>query len=136
MTIGMLLNAPYPSDLRVKKETDALLRAGFKINLLCLRRSDEKYEESFEGIQITRIDAGTNDIHLAFWDVILSMTFIHPRFKKAIPGWVKRNGIQILHVHDLPLAGTALKLRTQLKIPVVCDFHENYPEALLSWCAW
>ncbi|RAW01618.1 glycosyltransferase family 4 protein [Pseudochryseolinea flava] len=136
MTIGMLLNAPYPSDLRVKKETDALLRAGFTIHLLCLRRADEKYEESFEGIQITRIDAGTNDIHLAFWDVILSMTFVHPRFKKAIPNWVKNNNIQILHVHDLPLAGTALKLRDTLKIPVVCDFHENYPDALRTWFAW
>lgn len=136
MTIGMLLNAHYPSDLRVKKEADALIRGGFRIHLLCLRRENEKYQEEFEGISIQRIDAGTNDVHLAFWDVILSLTFVHPRFKKSIPAWVATHNIKVLHVHDLPLAGTALALRSPLRIPVVCDFHENYPDALRTWFAW
>lgn len=136
MIIGMLLNAPYPSDVRVKKETDALLKAGFKIHLLCLRQPNEAYQTEFEGITITRIDAGTNNYHLAFWDVVMSMTFVHPKFKKAIPAWVNKNGIKAIHVHDLPLAGTALKLRKRLGIPVVVDFHENYPEALKTWFEW
>lgn len=136
MVIGMLLNAHYPSDLRVKKETEALLHAGFKVHLLCLRRTNESYQEEINGLVIQRIDAGVNDRQLAFWDVVLSLTFIHPRFKKAIPSWVSKNKIQALHVHDLPLAGTALTLRKQLQIPVICDFHENYPEALRTWFEW
>jgi glycosyltransferase involved in cell wall biosynthesis len=136
MTIGMLLNAPYPSDLRIKKETDALLKAGFKIFLLCLRRANEKEEETIQGVNIYRIDAGKNDIHLAFWDAIMSVSFVHPVFKSAIPGWVKKNDIRILHIHDLPLVGTALSLRKRLNIPVVADFHENYPDALRTWFAW
>lgn len=136
MIIGMLLNAHYPSDLRVKKETDALLNAGFQVHLLCLRREKEAYEENINGLHIQRIDAGINDRQLAFWDVVLSLTFIHPRFKKAIPNWVSKNNIQALHVHDLPLAGTALELRSQLGVPVICDFHENYPEALRTWFEW
>lgn len=136
MTIGMLLNAPYPSDVRVKKETDALLKAGFKIHLLCLRQANEAYDTEFEGIHITRIDGGTNNYHLAFWDVVMSVTFVHPKFKKSIPAWVRKNGIKAIHVHDLPLAGTALKLRKELRIPVVVDFHENYPEALKTWFEW
>jgi glycosyltransferase involved in cell wall biosynthesis len=137
MTIGMLLNAPYPSDVRVKKETGALLKRGFTIHLLCLRQNkDQKTEEIFEGITITRIDAGTNNYSLAFWDVIMSTTFQHPRFKKAIPAWVKKNNIQALHIHDLPLVGTALALREELQIPVIADFHENYPEGLKTWFEW
>jgi hypothetical protein len=31
----MLLNAPYPPDIRVKKEVDALTGAGFEIALIC-----------------------------------------------------------------------------------------------------
>lgn len=136
MNIGMLLNAPYPSDARVKKEASALLKAGFEVYLLCLRRDNETTEAEVDGIRITRIDAGKNNFGLAFWDVIMSVRFEHPKFKQAIPAWVKANGIQALHVHDLPLVGTALSLRSRLQIPVVADFHENYPEALKTWFEW
>lgn len=134
--IGMLLNAPYPSDMRVRKEALALLSAGFGVQLLCLRRPKEPATEVVEGINVTRIFAGTNDVELAFWDVVMSMQKPHPRFRRAIDAWVKQNSIRVIHVHDLPLVGTALHARTHLNIPVVCDFHENYPEALRAWFAW
>lgn len=136
MNIGMLLNAPYPSDMRVRKEALALIGAGFRVFLLCLKRPNEKNSEEIEGIDITRISAGTNDVELAFWDIIMSMDWAHPNFKRAIVSWVKKFNIQVIHVHDLPLVGTALTLRSQLGIPVVADFHENYPEALRAWFAW
>jgi len=136
MTIGMLLNAPYPSDVRIKKETDALQAAGFKVHLLCLHRKGEKSEEQINGLYVQRISAGEGNIQLAFWDAIISMTFKHPVFKKAIPKWVKKNSIEVLHVHDLPLAGTALAIRKKMNTPVVVDFHENYPDALRTWFSW
>jgi len=132
----MLLNAPYPADMRVRKEALALLSAGFRVHLLCLRRQGEGEHEMVDGISVTRIFAGTNDVELAFWDVIMSMQRPHPRFRKAISAWVRQNEIGVLHVHDLPLVGTALHARNTQKIPVICDFHENYPEALRAWFAW
>ena len=136
MNIGMLLNAPYPSDMRVRKEALALIGAGFRVFLLCLKRPDESVTEKVDGIDITRIHAGTNVVELAFWDVIMSMDMAHPKFKRAIVSWVTNFNIKVIHVHDLPLVGTALTLRSQLGIPVVADFHENYPEALRAWFAW
>jgi glycosyltransferase involved in cell wall biosynthesis len=136
MNLGMVLNAPYPPDMRVKKETDALTRAGFKIHLLCLRKEGEKYQEEFNGISITRIDAGKNNFQLALRDVIMSLTFRHPEFVKAISAWVTKNDLKVIHVHDLPLAGTVLALRQKLGIKVVIDLHENYPEALRTWFEW
>jgi glycosyltransferase involved in cell wall biosynthesis len=136
MTIGMLLNAPYPSDVRIKKETDALLSSGFNVCLLCLRRSGEKKEERINGLLIQRLYAGENNVELAFWDVIMASTFIHPVFRRAIPNWIKKNSITALHVHDLPLSGTALSIKKTINIPVVLDFHENYPDALRVWFAW
>lgn len=136
MTIGMLLNAPYPSDLRVKKEASALISAGFCIHLLCLRRKGEKYEEDVEGIKITRLDAGKNNFQLAFWDVLMSATSIHPKFKSVVRNWVIKNNIKALHIHDLPLVGTALSLKNELHLPIIADFHENYPEALKAWFEW
>ena len=136
MNLGMILNAPYPPDMRVKKETDALVKAGLTVHLLCLRRKDEKYSEDVNGIKITRIDAGKNNYELALRDAWISMTFKHPEFLKAMPAWIRANGITAIHVHDLPLAGTALAIRKKYGVKVIVDLHENYPEALRTWFEW
>ena len=132
----MLLNAPYPADIRVKKEADALIHAGFEIFLLCLRKKGQQDEEVFEGINIRRIDAGKNNYVLAFWDVMMSINFIHARFLSAAQKLLVKENIKVVHVHDLPLAGTALQLRKKTGIKVVVDLHENYPEALKTWFKW
>lgn len=136
MNIGMILNAPYPPDLRVKKETDALVKAGFKIFLLCLRQEKESYREELAGVVIERIDAGKNNHQLALRDAIMSLTFRHPEFLETLPRWVNENKIAAIHVHDLPLAGTALSVRKLTGINVIVDLHENYPEALRTWFLW
>jgi glycosyltransferase involved in cell wall biosynthesis len=132
----MMLNAPYPADIRVKKESDALIAAGFEVHLLCLRKKGEEAEALFEGINVHRIHAGKNNYQLAFWDVLMSITFVHPRFLAAASGIIKSEGIRVVHIHDLPLCGTALKLKRSLGIKVVLDMHENYPEALRTWFKW
>lgn len=132
----MLLNAPYPADIRVKKESDALVKAGFEVHLLCLRKKDQPTTEEFEGIQIHRIDAGKNNYQLAFWDVVMSARFIHPKFKAAAREILKKENIHTVHVHDLPLGGTAISLKKELEIKVIVDLHENYPEALRTWFKW
>ena len=115
----MMLNAPYPSDIRVKKESDALINAGFEIHLLCLRKKGEAYQHEFEGIKITRIDAGTNNYVLAFWDVMMSTLSVHPRFLGAARKLLLKENISVIHIHDLPLAGTALQLKKEVGIKMV-----------------
>jgi len=132
----MLLNAPYPSDIRVKKESDALIAAGYSIHLLCLRKAGEPTQEIVEGIHVVRIDAGKNNYELAFWDVIMSIRFVHPRFRKAAAKIIEGENISLIHSHDLPMAGTALSLKKNYNVKVVADFHENYPEALRTWFKW
>ena len=132
----MMLNAPYPADIRVKKEASALLSAGHEVWLLCLRRKEERREEDWEGIHVNRIDAGKNNYELAFWDIVMSLFFVHPKFLVAAGKLINRHAIGVLHVHDLPLAGTAFKLRKKWPVRVVVDFHENYPEALKTWFKW
>ncbi len=134
--ILMLLNAAYPADIRVKKESDALIQAGFEIHLLCLRKQGQPLEEEFEGIKVHRIDAGKNNYQLAFWDVIMSLNFVHPKFRAAAKSILQQQNISVVHIHDLPLAGTALSLKKQLNLKVVLDMHENYPEALRTWFKW
>jgi glycosyltransferase involved in cell wall biosynthesis len=134
--ILMLLNAPYPADIRVKKEADALLTSGFVVHLICLRKWGQNKDETVEGIHLHRIDAGKNNYQLAFWDVIMSMRFVHPRFYSEAKNVIHSENINYIHVHDLPLAGTALQLKRTIGARVILDFHENYPEALRTWFKW
>lgn len=136
MNLGMILNAPYPPDMRVKKETDALIKAGFTIHLLCLRKKNEATTEIVNGVHVTRIDAGKNNVQLAFWDMVIAFTFQHPVFKKKMQKWIRTNNLSVIHVHDLPLVGTALALRKKFNLTIIADFHENYPEGLRTWFAW
>ncbi len=136
MTIGMLLNAPYPADVRILKEAAALTSAGHPVYLLCLRRKGEPAVEQSEHIHITRLNAGKTNFGLAFWDAVMATSFEHPVFKNKLPKWISEHHIDVLHVHDLPLAGTALSLKRKLNIPVIADFHENYPDALQVWFEW
>jgi glycosyltransferase involved in cell wall biosynthesis len=132
----MVLNAPYPSDLRVGKEAGSLIKSGFDVYLLCLRSHEQRETETVDGIKVIRIDAGVSKAALAFWDVIMSLFFIHPIFKKAIRTTLCNESIKLVHVHDLPLAGTALALKKELGLTVIVDLHENYPEAMSLWFGW
>lgn len=132
----MVLGAYFPSDIRVSKEATTLLSAGYSIHLLCIRRKGEKFHEVIEGIDVHRIDAGKSLYEFAFWDIITSLNFVHPKFKKYLPQFIINNNIDILHVHDLPLVKTAILMKSKYPVKVVADFHENYPEALKVWFSW
>jgi glycosyltransferase involved in cell wall biosynthesis len=46
---------------------------------------------------------------------------------EALQRFVADYGIETLHVHDLPLVYTALCVAQSVHIPVIADFHENWP---------
>jgi|GEM_PF-1809407 len=54
MTIGMILDAPFPPDPRVENEAASLVQAGYQVCLFCLTYGDEPAEEIHEGIRICR----------------------------------------------------------------------------------
>ncbi|MBL7855826.1 MAG: glycosyltransferase family 4 protein [Cyclobacteriaceae bacterium] len=132
----MLLNSPYPDDIRVRKEINSLSQVVNEIHLICLRRANERTPDIQTFLTIHRIDAGKSNYGLAFWDVIMSTFFVHPVFYRKAKSLIRLHNIKIVHVHDLPLVGTALLLKRHCGVKVIFDMHENYPEALPLWFAW
>lgn len=68
--------------------------------------------------------------------MIASVSFVHPFFKTALPYFIEENNIDVLHVHDLPLAKTAFLAAKKHRLKTVLDLHENYPAALMTWFSW
>lgn len=134
----MLLHEFYPDDIRLNKETAALLNAGFEVHLICLQRKGELSTETINGIYLHRLAFAQSFFWRGIWDILLvAFGFFQPQFYKKLYWLHQKENFDFVHVHDLPLAKTAIKLKRQdQNVKIVMDFHENYPEALRVWFSW
>lgn len=133
--IGMILRGPYPHDVRVRKEATALAAAGYDVHLLCLAREDEPHREVVDGMTVTRFDR-RGEYSLP-WRAVKTFWFSVARsdciWRCELDAFVTENRIDVLHVHDLPLARTARSVADAHGLPLVVDLHENFPEAARQW---
>lgn len=128
MRIGMILLTRFPPDIRVEKEATTLDQE-HDIFLLCTRRNGQPIRDKWKGVQIKRIFSDTK----RWWSNwrLLSTCFSRD-WENEMQCFVKEFRIEVLHVHDLPLLGTAIKVGKKLGLPVVSDLHENYPQMLAA----
>jgi len=127
--ILMVLDHPFPHDLRVENEAFALIKEGFLVTVLSISPDKRPLRESYKGIDIIRYHIG------AQWQKKLRAVI--PQFplygyiiQKAIYQAFKSEKFDYLHMHDLYLFGAGLKAKETLHIPVIGDLHENYVDAL------
>jgi len=127
MNIGMILEAPFPPDVRVEKEAKSLSGAGHTVIILAIKANDDLLFEEVDGYFIYRFDLAKHHVLKNLTRDYRQLRFIDPLWKKEINTFVKQHEIDVLHVHDLPLVKTALKIGEKQRIPVIVDYHENYP---------
>jgi glycosyltransferase involved in cell wall biosynthesis len=124
----MVLETPFPPDIRVEKEMRALRAGGHDVTLLCGHREGQLLEEEYERFRLVRfkepaegtIPKAANLLH--HW-----ATGRKRAWEQAVELFAQENRIEALHVHDLPLVPTCLAVSRRLKIPLVFDMHEIYP---------
>lgn len=134
----MVLKSYFPPDIRVEKEAHSLLSAKHKVYLLAKKRkdSDESFEENFKGLKVRRILPVENKLtyiqrkinSLRFYCI-----FCNNYWLREIERYILDYKIEVLHIHELPLIGTGIKLGKKFGIPVIVDLHENYPVGLKLW---
>ena len=132
MHIGMVLCKPYPPDIRLEKEIRSLIEAGHHLFVLAEHRDGESKREKVSGAITDRYVPPTSFRRRLDW-LRFQTTFKSGFWNNRIRSFVKRNNIEILHVHDLPLVGTTIEIAQEFNIPVIADMHENYPAAKQLW---
>ena len=130
--IGMILAKPFPPDIRVEKETKALIDAGFQVGLLA--RSSESTapycERTEDGLDIYRPVVTEEPI----WSRQIKGITLHEKsWQKPLKQFLADFDPGVLHVHDFPMLNTVLQTASPLGIPVVADLHENMPAAYRIW---
>ena len=132
---GMVVDSNYPADIRVRKEAESLAKY-FDVYILCVRNKNELSFEEINGVKIYRLIEYKSSNHKGIMDILTSINFIHPIFKNKLLDFYTKSGIEVLHVHDLPLAKTVFLFSKKHGIETVLDLHENFPEALKTWFIW
>ena len=132
MRIGMVLGKPFPPDIRLEKEIRALASAGHTLFILAENRGDEPAREITSGAIVCRCLPPAAFRRRLDW-VRFQATFRNSYWRNRIVRFVRQNRLEALHVHDLPLVGTALEIAASHGLPLVADLHENYPAAKQLW---
>ncbi len=124
--ILMLLEHPFPPDIRVEKEAKVLLGAGFDLSLVCAHGKEitnwngmKIYNAPIKGGNFSKLKKLISVVDFDFYEY-LDHLFLDAKF-------------DVLHVHDLKLVPTALMIKEKYNCKVVADLHENYPAAVREW---
>jgi glycosyltransferase involved in cell wall biosynthesis len=118
----------------VDKEANVLARAGHEVYLLCRARASEAAEETLGDVRVRRHTVHPDSALKRKADSFVSLiTLDSPSWRRAMKRFIEQNGLDALHLHDLPFSATALLAARECGIPCVIDLHENYPAALRLW---
>jgi len=124
--VAIVVHASVPADPRIRRQADALLAAGYEVDVFGLRDPGQPPEESADGLRIVRLPvrrrftsfAGHLAEYLAFTGAAaLRLTREHRRRHYAV--------VQVATLPDfLTFAASALKLAG---VPLLLDLHEDMP---------
>lgn len=128
MNVLMVLEHEYPEDERVTKEIKTLQTNGHNVSLACITEKGSTRYEVYKGIEIyrnsiskfrakTSVGALKFPFYFNFWDA----------FIKSI---LTKKNIDVIHIHDLPLAKVGHNLSRKYNMKFVLDLHENWPVLL------
>jgi len=125
MRILMILDGEFPYDDRVEKEAISLIKAGYKVVLLCYTTTKQASYENYISIDIHRFSIN-KIVRNKLFGLYLMIPFYRKLWEYQIKKILKIHKIDILHIHDLPLCNIGVKLKKQFGFKLVCDQHEYY----------
>lgn len=128
MRIGVIVDNEFNNDIRVRNETLALKSAGHEVYVLCFEFGSN-FGAEYEGIHINRwkLDRKRKNILFALFHSLNLYSFL---WAKKIEDFIKKNSIEIIHVHDLYMSRAGFLGKKKSKVPMVLDLHENYTYAV------
>lgn len=128
MNIGMILDATFPPDPRVENEAISLIDAGHEVFLFCLKYDENQSDEMINGIQVKRFLSNKFEYKnsaLAYTIPVYSFLM-----KKKIVRFLTSTKIDVLHIHDIKIAGAVFWANKSFQLSVVLDLHDNLPEVM------
>jgi len=131
MKIGMILDKTFPPDPRVENEASALIKDGHEVFLFCLTYDNEEASEEIKGIQIRRFTSSTLEYKLSA--LAYTLPFYTSLMSRKIRDFIVQNKVEVLHIHDMRIAGAVFKANKHFQLKTVLDLHDNFPEVMKEY---
>jgi glycosyltransferase involved in cell wall biosynthesis len=127
MKICFVRHSSFPDDPRLKKEVDAILQAGYEVDVICLKRKKQQYFEKINGANVYRIPIRRKRGKLFQYFLEYFFSFIAMSNLLFLFYIRKRyDAIQINTLPDFMVFVTILPKLLGAKI--ILDLHEPTPE--------
>ena len=129
--VGMVCFSYYPDDVRPRRECEALVEAGFAVDMICLRAKGEKPCETVAGVGVYRLPItrkrGSKIKYVLDWAAF----FILSGFVLSYLHLKKR--YRLIQIHNMPdfLVFVAILPRL-LGVKVLLDLHDPTPEVFMA----
>ena len=126
MRIGMILDDVFPPDPRVENEAITLINGGYEVFLFCLHNGSQKTNELIKGIKVRRYKFSklTYKLSALSYDLPFYKMIMTPK----ISHFIRENAIDVLHIHDIRIAGAVFSSNKKHQLKIVLDLHDNIPE--------
>ena len=122
----LLENNSYPQDIRVRREAEALVRAGHRVRVVAPRGAGQCRAETVAGVEVRRFRVPEARAGAASF----ALEFLVAGVRLQLAALVElARGASVLHLHNPPdLLAVAGLLARLLRRRVVFDHHDLFPE--------
>ena len=122
----MILDDVFPPDPRVENEAITLINGGYEVFLFCLHNGSQKTNELIKGIKVRRYKFSklTYKLSALSYDLPFYKMIMTPK----ISHFIRENAIDVLHIHDIRIAGAVFSSNKKHQLKIVLDLHDNIPE--------
>ena len=130
--VAVVLYSYYASDPRPRRETEAMARAGARVDVICLRKNNsEPATENLNGVNVFRIPLKRRRSGKAIYIFQYAWFWTASFFLLTL--WSLRKRYKLVHVHNMPdflvFSGWFPRLRGA---KIILDLHDPMPELFRS----
>ena len=129
--ILMVVYSYFPQDVRPRREAEALINAGYKVDIICLRLPDQSKQENIYGVNTYRVNMSKSRSSKGKYISLYTNFFIRSFFK--LNQLFLKNRYDVIHIHNMPDFLVFLSIIPKIfGSKVVLDLHDPTPEMLMT----
>lgn len=129
--ILMVVYSYFPQDVRPRREAEALINAGYTVDIICLRLPDQTKFENIYGVNTYRVNISKSKSSRRKYILLYASFFIRSFF--LLNRLFLINRYAVIHVHNMPDFLVFLSVIPKLfGSKVILDLHDPTPEMLIT----
>lgn len=127
----MVVYSYFPQDVRPRREAEALISAGYSVDIICLRLPDQTKFEKIYQVNTYRVNLSKTRSSKRKYVLLYSSFFIRSFF---LLNWLfLKNRYSVIHAHNMPDFLVFLGIIPKLfGSKVILDLHDPTPEMLIT----